>query len=362
MNAGNIRGGVETYLETLARTPGRFEAEFAVCFEGPFLERLRRSGRPVHVLGPVRARRPWSIWRARARLRRVLAEGRHEVVVGHGPWPHALAAPAARASGAKAVLFAHGPPGGTWVDRWARWSRPDAVLANSRHTERAMREELPGVACSVVHPAVPAPTPAARSARDRLRAELGAAPDEVVLVCVGRLDPCKGHRVLVEALRRLPGSLRWRAWIVGGAQTPSEVGLERWLREAAGSNGLAGRLRLLGLRDDVPALLAAADLYCQPNVTPDSFGISLVEALDAGLPVLTSALGGALEVIDPSCGVLLPPRDATGLAAHLERLIGDPSLRRSLGAAGPARARSLCDPAGQVEQLERALSPLVRAR
>ena len=53
----------------------------------------------------------------------------------------------------------------------------------------------------------------------------------------------------------------------------------------------------------MPALLAAADLFCQPNTAPEPFGLSLVEALQAGLPVVTSGIGGACEIVDASCGV-----------------------------------------------------------
>ena len=66
-------------------------------------------------------------------------------------------------------------------------------------------------------------------------------------------------------------------------------------------------MRWLGQRRDVPELLAAADIYCQPNVGAEPFGIVFVEALYTGLPVVTTALGGALEIIDASCGVLVPP-------------------------------------------------------
>ena len=56
-------------------------------------------------------------------------------------------------------------------------------------------------------------------------------------------------------------------------------------------------------RDDVPRLLAAADIFCQPNLGPEPFGIGFVEALSAGLPVITTATGGALEIVDGDCGI-----------------------------------------------------------
>ena len=120
------------------------------------------------------------------------------------------------------------------------------------------------------------------------------------------------------------------------------------LRTAANRAGIADRVRFLGQRADVPRLMAAADVFCQPNIGPEPFGIVFVEALYAGLPVVTSGFGGATEIVDKTCGVLTTPGDAEALAAALRSLIQDPSRRQTLGAAGPGRARSLCDPARQL--------------
>jgi peptidoglycan/LPS O-acetylase OafA/YrhL len=98
-------------------------------------------------------------------------------------------------------------------------------------------------------------------------------------------------------------------------------------------------------------LLAAADIFCQPNTAPEGFGISLIEALVAGLPVVTTELGAASEIVDGACGVLVPPANAPALAAVLRRLIQEPAWRHSLAGSGPARARTLCDPATQIEKL-----------
>jgi glycosyltransferase involved in cell wall biosynthesis len=115
--------------------------------------------------------------------------------------------------------------------------------------------------------------------------------------------------------------------------------------------GLGERVRFLGQRTDVSELLEAADIFCQPNQTPDSFGISFIEALWAGRPVVTSALGGALEIVDESCGFLVQPGDAAGLAACLGPLIEQQELRSRLGLHGPARALELCNPAQQMNLL-----------
>jgi glycosyltransferase involved in cell wall biosynthesis len=105
-------------------------------------------------------------------------------------------------------------------------------------------------------------------------------------------------------------------------------------------------------------LPAAADLHCQANAAPEPFGIAYVEALAAGLPVVASRAGGAIEIVDESCGVLVSPGDVNALAAALERLIVDRPFRARLAAGAPARAQHLSDPATQMARLADALTAM----
>jgi glycosyltransferase involved in cell wall biosynthesis len=128
------------------------------------------------------------------------------------------------------------------------------------------------------------------------------------------------------------------------------------LKTLAQRGGVADRIRFLGERTDVPAVLRAADIFCQPNTSPEPFGLSLVEALLAGLPVVTSGIGGAREIVDETCGVLTPPSDAVALAGTLRRLIVEPAVRRQLGAAAPLRPQAICDPSRQMRRIHAVLS------
>jgi glycosyltransferase involved in cell wall biosynthesis len=168
------------------------------------------------------------------------------------------------------------------------------------------------------------------------------------------MERWKGHTLVMDALAGLR-DLPWVWWIVGGAQRPEELAYLGALRAAADRLGVADRVRFLGERRDVRQLLAAADIHCQANLGPEPFGITFIEALAAGLPVVTTAMGGALEIVDDSCGILVPPDDVVALAASLRRLVADPVLRARLSSAGPARARQVSDPAAQMRRLSDAL-------
>jgi glycosyltransferase involved in cell wall biosynthesis len=394
--SGNLYGGIERALVAFAAAEhaGSLKAAeyaeyadqpaqlFALAFDGRLQRELKAAGAEVALLGEVRGRAPWTIWRARRRLVECLkprttrtTQSGHPgasggsaysaAAIAHSLWALAVLGPAAREAGALVALYLHNPPtAALWPDGWARRTPVDLVVANSRYTAAASRAFLPdSVAIECLHPPLPGAgqasgaSPADRQAiRARVRRELETSDRDVVIVQASRMEAWKGHAALIGALttmRELPG---WTAWIVGGAQRAREQAYVNGLRTTVHDAGLASRVRFAGDREDVGAILAAADIYCQPNRDPEPFGLAFVEALGAGLPVVTTAAGGAIEVVTDDCGRLVPAGDAAALTAALRALVGDAALRRSLGAQGPARARALCHPRTQLARLTAILS------
>ena len=279
-----------------------------------------------------------------------------------GGRPLLLAAYGVRARGAAAgvrlVHFVHGQANGRhWLERLASRTRPDLVIANSQFTAGSVRSVFPGVRVEAWNLPV-AQLETDKKARAVVRSQLGTSEGATVILQASRLERWKGqaiHLAALELLRDVPG---WECWLAGGVQKAGEGEFLDELRLAAEQVGIADRVRFLGQRTDVPRLMAAADVFCQPNTGPEPFGIVLVEALYAGLPVITSGFGGAAEIVDQTCGVLTTPGDPEAVAAALGGLIRDPSRRRALGAAGPSRAESLCDPALQLNAAAALLRPV----
>jgi glycosyltransferase involved in cell wall biosynthesis len=195
----------------------------------------------------------------------------------------------------------------------------------------------------------------------KVRAQLDTPPDAVVIVQASRMEEWKGHRLLIDALhllRDLPG---WVCWIVGGAQRLQESVYLQRLKTLAVRREVSDRVRFLGQRMDVARLFSAADIYCQPNIGAEPFGIAFVEALSAGLPVVATALGGAAEIVNRSCGVMVEAGDAQLLADELRKLINDQNERQRLSANGPERAAHLCDPRRQLNRLHTILENIAHA-
>jgi glycosyltransferase involved in cell wall biosynthesis len=186
--------------------------------------------------------------------------------------------------------------------------------------------------------------------------------DAVVIIQVSRMEPYKGHYLHFQALHALQHVPGWVCWQVGGAQRTHEAQYLQELRDAANGLGIAERVRFLGQRSDVSRLLAAADIHCQPNIGPEPFGITFIEALYAGLPIVTTAIGGAMEIVTEGCGILVPPNDSGALANALECLIKNQDVRVRLSRGAPARAHALSDPMTQLTRLVEILNHTIRPK
>jgi glycosyltransferase involved in cell wall biosynthesis len=366
--AGNLYGGIERVLATLARRRAlcpSMHAHFALCFEGRLSRELADTSAPLTMLGEARLSRPWTVAAARRRLRDLLDardDARFDVAIGHSYWSYGIFAPVIRARQIPLVFWAHDIPAGRgWLERWARRVRPDLVLANSRFTASAVPKLFADVPVEVQHNPVEPPMVADRPrVRRETRLALEAHEGACVILIASRLERWKGHALLLQSLARLRDVNEWECWIAGGPQRAAEEAYQSELKDQARSLGIDRRVRFLGQRDDVHALLAAADVLCQPNTGPEPFGVAFVEALAAGVPVVTTNLGAAPEIADDSCGRLVTP-DAASVASALRSLIESPDLRRSLGAAGPARARDLSDVERVMNELHGRLENVARA-
>lgn len=158
------------------------------------------------------------------------------------------------------------------------------------------------------------------------RAALGYAPDDVVLVNVGTLEPRKNQLGLLDAFEHLAAAHpRARLLLVGG-DGPHRRAIERRIAEGE----LAGRVKLLVDWPDVPAVLAASDVYVH-YATIESFGLVLLEAARAALPVAAVPVGGAAEVLAQLAGTPLPAGDGEGFARALRPLVEDSALRAEHG-------------------------------
>lgn len=159
--------------------------------------------------------------------------------------------------------------------------------------------------------------------------------DKVVIACVANLIPYKGHADLIDALALVPCEPAWELWCAG-----RDDGIGTALQTRAHAAGIGDRVKLLGARNDVPDLLAAADLAVLTS-HEEGFPNAVLEAMAARRAVIGTRAGGIPEAIDDGkTGLIVSPRDPAALGAALTRLIADAPLRATMGAAGRARAEA----------------------
>ena len=202
----------------------------------------------------------------------------------------------------------------------------DAVIAVSDVVARA----FPGA--RVIAPPTEKLPPPTRTSYDT-REALGTPQDRPVVIAVARLHPDKGLDLFIDALRGTDAE----GWICGDG--PLRADLEA---RAEGTN-----VRLLGQRDDVANLLAAADVFALPSVG-EAYGIAVQEALSSGLPVVTSDAGAMPELIGDA-GIVVGAGDRTAFVDAVHRAIANEALRADL--VQRARARTFEDPMALVAKI-----------
>ncbi len=244
----------------------------------------------------------------------------------------------------------------TWVFRQlVRWMCVRAVC-NSAETRAWIAHVGPDQAARylVVWNGVdPSGAPVDRAAARR---SLGAAPEELLFVLVGRINAWKGQGLLIEAFAALvrlgvAGLPPLRLAIVGSAYAGQEH-FEVQLRDAVAGSGCAAQITVTAFREDVEAVWVAADVVVVPSTEPEPFGRVAVEAMGYAKPVIAAAHGGLIEIVqDGVTGLLVPPRDAAALAGALKRLAADKPLCEAMGLAGRERQRMVFSLQGYVERV-----------
>lgn len=218
---------------------------------------------------------------------------------------------------------------------WHR--RMSAVLGNSRNVVAQLREEgvdasrlnliYNGTDFSLFHKEL------ASGARNRL----GLSEDALVLVIVANLIRYKGHADLLHALARIKNRLP-ENWVLLCAGRDDGIGPQ--LQNMVQDLGLTGRVHWMGSVEDIPALLATADIALLTS-HEEGFSNAILEYMATGLPAIVTDVGGNAEAIaHDQVGLVVPPHDPVALSEAILRLVQNPALRRQFGQAAKELAHS----------------------
>lgn len=224
------------------------------------------------------------------------------------------------------------------IERWLH-PRMTAVLGNSNAVVEQLREEgVPRDHLGLIYNGIDISLYHSQPERSELRDSLSIAKEALVLVTVANFIPYKGHEDLLLALSGIKEKLPqpWVILLVGGGNAYEDV-----IRNRAVTLGLDKYVRHLGVRNDIPQILGAADIgiLCSHQ---EGFSNSILEGMAAGIPMVITDVGGNPEaVMDGENGLVVPPQAPDALAAAVLSLAHDSDRRRRMGDAGRRRVEKL---------------------
>jgi glycosyltransferase involved in cell wall biosynthesis len=355
---GAALGGAEEMLRTFLARADRDRIDPTVVFfePGPFERETASLGIRTAVVPTGRLREPHRLASAVRRLARLLRRERPGLVLNWTAKAQLYGAPAAALARMpeRVVWWQHGVPAGQWMDRLATRLPACAVGCSSAASADAQRTLRPRRPAFVVHPGVPLP------AEPLPKQTLPGVPaGRTVVGIVGRLQPWKGQERLLEAVSALSREGHdLHLLMVGGEAHGFSAGFESHLRSRVDALGMRDRATMTGHVEDVTPHLAAMDLLVNAS-DREPFGIVLLEAMAQGVPVLAVADAGPREIVVPGeSGLLVPSSRSEALAEALRPLLGDPDLRRRLGAGGRERVRECFTAERMADRLQSQLERL----
>ena len=363
VNGPAERGGGEVVLRNIVTNLDRTRFRPVVVFlrPGPLVAEFQQAGITTYLIEAGRFRNLWRTFSAVRQLFLIVRREKIDLVQSAGSKIHIY--------GGLAALLAHRPAvivvqdnlnqPGKW-EKLARWIPARLLIANSRSTLETSQAFFKSHRIIVIHPGTD-PARFDPTANPILRTELGLTQDEVAIGVFARLQRMKGLAVFVEAANAVrQRTQQARFFIIGGTLFEMEKEHLTELEDQIKRLDVGNNVKMLGFREDVPELMQAMDVVVSASVLPEGFGLTLVEAMLTGRPVVATAHGGPLEIIDDTkTGFLVTPGDPVALAERLLDLINQPELRSNMGQAGRQEALSRFSLSTMITGFETAYQGLV---
>lgn len=344
LHAMQVAGTEVLVAEIVRRLAGEIRSTiFCLDAVGPLGERLRKEGVDVICLG----RRPGRDLRVGLRLARAVRARGIEVLHAHQYTPFFYAALAKLAAGRPRLRLIFTEHGRHFPDVVSRARRVMNRVALARLADQVnavcdfSRQSLVrndgfgGRPIAVVANGIEVEGYEPAADRAAQRARLGLDPNRRYVAAVARFHPVKDHATLLHGFASVAAEREDVDLLLVG-DGPLRRELERLVLELR----LEGRVRFLGVRDDVPALLQAADVFALTSVS-EAASLTLLEAMASGLPVVVTAVGGNPEIVRHGVeGLLVPRGDAAAAGRALAAILSDPAMAHALGAAGRTRVEA----------------------
>jgi glycosyltransferase involved in cell wall biosynthesis len=327
-------GGAQKLLVTLAEGARGRDLRLEVLSlrrrdDSPIAQQLERLGVGVREFPIRRLADPAQF----TEITRFLRGNRYDLLHTHLTYSNILGGLAGRLTGLPVVATLHntrtgkrrGDAARQWLEAYVlrRWAR--RRLAVGYAVAEAHRQILGRASLEVIPNAVGVPARISAEERRAVRQELTGDPGRPILISLGRLTQQKAYGDLISAFSRVSEKHPSAALLIAG-----EGLLRPDLEAQIAALGLDSQVHLLGLRDDVPRLLAASDIFVSSSHW-EGLPVAVLEAMAAGLAVVATAVGDVPRVVTPETGIIVPPKQPDRLTEAMVELLDDSARQRSLG-------------------------------
>ncbi len=336
-------GGAERILETLIKyhDSNQFEIYVVLMGPGPLEDRWKKMGANVLQIPNFRFRNPGSLLKAQWNLKKILKDQKIDFIHSTMAYGHLFAGPVAWLMNIPEVWFQHGPVGHTW-DRWAGFIPTNNILCNSKFTDDQQQALVPTKSSIVFGPVeIPSVAPEIlQKIRQNFRKKFLVDSDKFLCIHVARLDKWKGQENFIKAIEvAYQKNPHIQALIVGGTALGS-VAYEQKLKDLVEEKGLESIIGFTGFLESVQEAFLSADLFVHCSTQAEPLGLSILEALAAGCPVISANQGGPIEVIvNQESGILCPANDIRKLGEEILKVSQDKQLQTHLREQGLIRAQ-----------------------
>jgi glycosyltransferase involved in cell wall biosynthesis len=304
-----------------------------------FLSALRAASIPVHV---IRERGPGDL-RVLAQVRALIASARPDILQTHNSKSHFLLRAAGFSRSVHWIAFHHGFTARNARDRfyncigrWALRGAPRVVTVCRAFAADLARAGVPAPRISVHHNMVEPYAPPCQAEQAALRTRFDIPTAARVLLAAGRLSAEKGHADLLDAFALLPTPVGSASRLIIVGDGPERSALER----RSAQLGLSGRVIFTGHQESVAPFYALANMFVLPSHSEGSPNV-LLEAMSAGLPIITTNAGGAAElVLDGQSALVVPCRNPRAFSDAVARILEEPALAARLGAAAQLASKN----------------------
>lgn len=336
--SGNRFGGVERILIKLVNQrqfTSELEQEFIIVFKDKLSEALEHEGAKVKTLFPVSFSRPWTIIKAWISIYALLRKSDPNVLICHDIWSFILGHLPARLCRLKVVLWAHTGGLNYSLYKYLDIFNPDHVIACSHYLKSELQDRFQKLKITTLYAPIEIPEKAKNH---------NFKNNIFQILFAGRLVPLKGADLLIRSIPLIKSDDILLTLLAIVTNYEEELFLAK-LNKLIQDLKLESKVEIIVNPKNIESYFESSDLYCQPNRYAETFGLSFIEALSYGLPVITNAVGGAKEIIqgnDMTYGTFINPEKLETISNAILDWKANDQKRMEFSSKARNRAIELC--------------------